>query len=145
MNNKNNETAVETPVETPVATLKPGRKPGFKVTLAIPVAALLNEENKRFFNILRRVKITEEQKVALTPEQVAAKFATLTPAQMMDATLLASLPFDVIKTGCTIEELCDKAGPEGVVNIPRKDVRDFYNMLADQAVQFLADNDEGEK
>jgi len=140
MNNNN-----ETPVETPVATLKPGRKPGFKVTLTLSVATLLSDENRRFFNILRRVKITEEQRVALTPDQVAAKFAALTPAQRTDGTLLASLPFEVVKTGCTIEELCDKAGPEGVVNIPRKDVRDFYNMLADQAVQFLADNDEGEK
>jgi hypothetical protein len=141
MNNNNNETAVE----TPVAPLKPGRKPGFKHVLTLSVATLLGDENRRFFNILRRVKITEEQRVALTPDQVAAKFAALTPAQMMDATLLASLPFEVVKTGCTIEELCDKAGPEGVVNIPRKDVRDFYNMLADQTVQFLADNDEGEK
>ena len=137
MNNNNNETAV--------ATLKPGRKPGFKVTLAIPVAVLLSEKNKAFFNLLRHVPVTEEQKVALTPEQVAVKFAALTPAQRTDGTLLASLPFEVVKTGYTVEELCDKAGPDGVVHIPRKDVRDRYDFLANRAVQFLADNDEGEK
>lgn len=137
--NNNNTAAV-----TAEKTSRHGRPVGWKAALTISCATLLAANNKRFFNLLGPVRVTEESKVPRTPEEITTLFNAASNEQKADSAFLMSLPFKTVVAGKTIREMVEE-NPEGKITVPRKDVVAAYQAMQAAAIQFLCDNDEGEK
>lgn len=138
MNNKN--TAAATAEET----ARRGRPQGWKAALTISCSLLLAAENKKFLSLLGPVRVTEESKIPRTPEEITEIFASATDAEKVNPTFLAALPFKTVVAGKTIREMVQE-DPQGKITVPRKDVVAAYQAMQAAAIQFLCDNDEGEK
>lgn len=139
MNNNNNTAAV-----TAEETARRGRPQGWKAALTVSCATLLAVENKKFLNLLGPVRVTEESKVPRTPEEITEIFASATDAEKVNPAFLAALPFKTVVAGKTIREMVQE-DPQGKITVPRKDVVAAYQAMQAAAIQFLCDNDEGEK
>ena len=138
MSNNNNNAAVT------AEKTRHGRPVGWKAALTISCAALLAVGNRKFLNLLGPVRVTEESKVPRTPEEITALFNAATDEQKADSNFLMSLPFKTVVAGKTIREMVEE-NPEGKITVPRKDVVAAYQAMQAAAIQFLCDNDEGEK
>jgi hypothetical protein len=137
MNNKN--TAAATAEET----ARRGRPQGWKAALTIPCSLLLAAENKKFLNLLGPVRVTEESKIPRTPEEIMEVFSKATDEEKTNPQFLAAMPFKTVVAETILEMV--QENPEGKITVPRKDVVAAYQAMQAAAIQFLCDNDEGEK
>lgn len=140
--NENNGNIDPNKIEASPEAKRKGRPLGFRSRFRLKTEALNDPENRKYLNLLKGVTMKGEQMVARTPEEITALFMGATDAQKADPKFLASLPVKVIPTGQKVEEVLAQGGDEIVIN--RSDVIAFFQSLQSAAIQFLADNDEGE-
>lgn len=138
--NNNTNTATATAEEAS----RRGRPQGWKAALTIPCSLLLAAENKKFLNLLGPVRVTEESKIPRTTEEIMKVFSKATDEEKTNPQFLAAMPFKTVVAGKTIREMVQE-NPEGKITVPRKDVVAAYQAMQAAAIQFLCDNDEGEK
>lgn len=140
--NNNAENTDPNKIEASPEAKRKGRPLGFRSRFRLKTEVLNDPENRKYLNLLKGVTMKGEQKIPRTPEEITALFNGATDAQKSDPNFLLSLPVKVIPTGQKVDEVLAQGGDDIVIN--RSDVIAFFQSLQSAAIQFLADNDEGE-
>jgi hypothetical protein len=140
--NNNTENTDPNKIEASPEAKRKGRPLGFRSRFRLKTEVLNDPENRKYLNLLKGVTMKGEQKIPRTPEEITALFNEATDAQKSDPNFLLSLPVKVIPTGQKVDEVLAQGGDDIVIN--RSDVIAFFQSLQSTAIQFLADNDEGE-